>query len=115
MAISIKDLFSLTHYEYGEAYYGSYQGMRFRLAREPLENVHYTPAEKRGEATLRVIVWPEPEGYRSAPEQSKAVADFLVTEEGLQQAADYLNEYHESHLELWPQKRQGNGKHGGET
>lgn len=115
MAISIKDLFSLTHYEYGEAYYGSYQGMRFRVAREPLENVHYTPAEKRGEATLRVVVWPEPEGYRSAPEQVKVAKDFPVTEEGLQQATDYLNEYHESHLELWPQKRHGDVKHGGET
>ncbi len=114
MAISIKDLFSLTHYEYGEAYFGSYRGMRFRIAREPLENVHFTPADKRGEATLRVAVWPEPESYRAAPEESKTIRDFPVTEEGLQQAADYLNEYHDSHPELWPRKKRGEGQHGGE-
>lgn len=114
MAISVKDLFSLTHYEYGEAYYGSYRGMRFRVAREPLENVHFTPVDKRGEATLRVVIWPEPEGYYAAPEQAKVVKDFPVSEEGLQAIADYLNAYHESHLELWPQKKRANGQHGGE-
>ena len=102
MAITEKDLFSLTHYEYGEAYFGSYQGMRFRVARNPLENVHFTPPEKRGEATLRVTVWPEPDSYQSAPADSKTVRDFPVTEEGLQEIVGYLNEFHEMHRELWP-------------
>lgn len=115
MPITVKDLFSLTHYEYGEAYYGSYHGMRFRIAREPLENVHFTPPDKRGEATLRVVVWPEPKGYKSVPEQEKTIEDFPVTEEGLQQAADYLNKYHEEHMELWPQKRRGDRQRGGAT
>ncbi len=104
MAIQEKDLFSLTHYEYGEAYYGSYQGMRFRVAREPLENVHFTPADKRGEATLRVVIWPEPDGYAAVPEEKKTVRDFPVTEEGLREAVAYLNAYHDSHMEQWPIK-----------
>ena len=41
MAIELKDFFAFTHYEYGEAYFGSYKGMRYRLAREPLENVFF--------------------------------------------------------------------------
>ncbi len=101
MSVAPKDVFSLIHYEYGEAYFGSDRGMRFRIAREPLENVHFTPAEKRGAATLQVTVWPEPDSYRTAPEESKVRKDFPVTEEGLQQAVDYLNEYHDSHPELW--------------
>ena len=48
MAVIAKDLFSIVHYEYGEAYYGSYEMMCYRVAREPLENVHFTPPEKRG-------------------------------------------------------------------
>lgn len=97
MAIGTKDLFSLTHYEYGEAYFGSERGMRFRVAREPLANVHFTPADKRGPATLRVTVWPEPDSYQSAPDDRKTVKDFPFTEEGLQQAAAYLNAWHSEH------------------
>lgn len=103
MAIVLKDLFSLTHYEYGEAYYGSDRGMRFRVAREPLANVHFTPVEKRGEASLRVTIWPEPDSYRTAPPEEKTVKDFPVTEEGLAAAVAYLNAYHEEHPELWPE------------
>lgn len=103
MAVGPKDLFSLTHYEYGEAYYGSDRGMRFRVAREPLENVRFTPPDKRGEASLRVTIWPEPYCCKAAPEESKVSRDFPVTEEGLRQIVEYLNEYHDSHPELWPQ------------
>ena len=102
MALAENDLFSLTHYEYGEAYFGSYRGMRFRVAREPLENVHFTPPDKRGEASLRVSIWPEPDSYQSAPEEAKIVRDFPVTEEGLQEIVAYLNEFHDTHKELWP-------------
>ena len=33
--------YSLDHYEYGEAYYGSHQSLYYRLGIEPLENVHW--------------------------------------------------------------------------
>ena len=52
MAIERKEFFNLMHYEYGEAYFGSYKGMRYRLAREPLENVKFVPVDQRGPATL---------------------------------------------------------------
>lgn len=95
MAVSVKDLFPIAHYEYGEAYYGSDRGMRFRVAREPLENVHFTPVDKRGPATLNVTVWPEPDSYRSVPEEKKIRKDFPFTQEGLEQTAAYLNEIHD--------------------
>ena len=57
MAIDRKDLFSITHYEYGEAYYGSCDGMRFRVARHPLKNVHYDPPQVRAEGSIRASVW----------------------------------------------------------
>lgn len=86
-----EDLFPFVHYEYGEAYYGSWKDLRFRIAREPLENVHFTPPEKRGEASLRVVLWPGPLGYAAAAEEDKKVQDFPFSEEGMQQAAAWLD------------------------
>ena len=45
--ISREELFPFVHYEYGEAYYGSCKGLRYRIAREPLQNVHFTPVPRR--------------------------------------------------------------------
>lgn len=89
--ITREDLFPFVHYEYGEAYYGSCGSLRYRIAREPLENVHYTPQDKRGEASLRVVTWRGPYGYAATAADLKTIRDFPFSEEGLQQAADWLN------------------------
>lgn len=86
------DLFPFVHYEYGEAYYGSCGGMRYRIAREPLENVHFTPPDRRGEASLRAVVWPGPYGYSATEEEKKTVRDFPFSEEGMIAAAAWLND-----------------------
>ena len=39
MRILRQSLWGLSHYTYGEAYFGSLCGMRYRVARDPLENV----------------------------------------------------------------------------
>ena len=93
-----KNLHSLVYYEYGEAYFGSYRGMRYRVAREPLSNVHFVPPAKRDPAVLRVTIWPEPFGYASTPGEEKTVKDFEFSEEGLAQITPYLNAYHEEHF-----------------
>lgn len=87
-----EDLFPFIHYEYGEAYYGSFGNLRYRIAREPLENVHFTPPEKRGEASLRVVLWPGPYGYAATEEAEKTVQDFPFSEEGLRQASEWLDQ-----------------------
>lgn len=91
--ISREELFPFVHYEYGEAYYGSRSGWRFRIAREPLKNVHFTPPDKRGEASLRAVVWPEPYSYAATEDTLKTVRDFPFTQEGMEQAADWLNSF----------------------
>ena len=90
--IDRKDLYPLTFYEYGEAYFGSSEGIRFRIAREPLENVHYTPPEKRGPAVLRASAWPEPMSYASADRARMLEKDFPVSEEGLVEICAWLGE-----------------------
>ena len=96
MSLEAKDLFAITHYEYGEAYFGSLGAMRFRVAREPLADVHNTTPEARGAAALRADLWPDPDSFRTAPRESKISADFPFTQEGLEQAADWLNRMYES-------------------
>ena len=81
MKIDPKELYSISFYEYGEAYYGSCGGTRYRLAREPLKNVHYTPVDQRDPAVLLATVWPEPYAYGAADPEA----------EGLAAAAEWLN------------------------
>ena len=75
MAVIAKDLFSIVHYEYGEAYYGSYEMMCYRL---------------------RCTVWPGPYAYAKTPEEQKIVKDFEYSQQGLNEIADYLNQTHDA-------------------
>ncbi len=96
MAIELKTFFNLKHYEYGEAFYGSYKGMRYRLAREPLENVVFVPVDKRGPATLLATVWPEPKAYGQTDKSLMTSENFEVSQEGLEAAVAWINEQWES-------------------
>ena len=90
-----KDLYGILYYLYGEANYGSYQGMRFRVARDPLEHVFYVPADKRGPAVLRAEYWTGPMNWASTPAEEKTAKDFEFSAEGLDQVSDWLHGEHE--------------------
>lgn len=90
--IDPKALYGITYYEYGEAYFGSCGPIRFRVARDPLKNVHFIPADKRGECVLRATVWPSPFSYAATSDEQKESRDFDFTQEGLEQAVAWLNE-----------------------
>lgn len=100
-----RELFPLSHYEYGEAFFGSYRGMRYRIAREPLENVHFTPPDKRSPATIRVTTWPEPFSFSKTPDDQKVIKDFDYDQANpeddvLDRVTTYLNQYWKDHT--WP-------------
>lgn len=103
MPILQHDLFPFTHYEYGEAYYGSYRGMRYRIAREPLKNVRYDPPEERKNGKLVVSIWKEPFAYNKTPADQIHHTEFDFTEEAFLKIADFLNQYWEQHRQDWPQ------------
>ncbi len=84
--------YSLEHYVYGEAFYGSYRSRCYRLAMEPMENLRFTPKEKWGERTLRAWVWPGPYAFDETEDEKKEYRDFPYTEEGLDQAVEWLDE-----------------------
>lgn len=91
MKIEPHELYSINFYEYGEAYLGSCSGVRYRLAREPLKNVHYTPPDQRDPAVLLATVWPEPYAYGTADPESMKSKEFEFSEKGLSEAALWLD------------------------
>ena len=70
---------------------GSCGGTRYRLAREPLKNVHYTPVDQRDPAVLLATVWPEPYAYGAADPETMTSSEFEFSAEGLAAAAKWLN------------------------
>ena len=101
MAIELSTFFNLMHYEYGEAFFGSYKGMRYRLAREPLENVKFVPVDKREPATLMATVWPEPYSYGVTDKSLMTSENFEVSQEGLEAAVAWINQQYESRVSEW--------------
>ena len=90
--IHASDLYGYTHYLYGEAFLGSYGGMRYRVAREPLKKVFYSPQEEWAkDATFLVSVWPEPYSYEKTPDEKKQSFSFPFTDEGRLMAVKCLN------------------------
>lgn len=100
-AIRDEDTFGLNYYEYGQAFYGSYRGMRYRVTREPMEVVFMLPAEKKAEGSLVATVWPEPFAYDKTAEDKKVSCDFPFTAEGKLAMTAWLNEQYNSRIDEW--------------
>ncbi|MCQ2520482.1 MAG: hypothetical protein MJ107_08125 [Lachnospiraceae bacterium] len=90
MAIERSDIHHFVYFLYGEAFYGSYKGMRYRLACEPLEHLFFVKPDERGPHNIRAYAWKEPLSFAKA--EDKVFADFDYTEEGVVEAVKWLNE-----------------------
>ena len=95
MGITDEQTFQLTYYDYGQPYFGTYLGMRYRIAREPLKNVYGKSKEEKEEGRLTAKIWPEPYGYESMKEEEIISADFPYTKEGKTEAIAWLNEQYQ--------------------
>lgn len=86
-----KQTFHPLNYIKKEEYSGSMEGMRYLLKRD-----------KNGEAdAIRVTVWPEPLGiYKTAKEEQTSIL-VPLTAEGVEQAADWLNDQYEARKDFW--------------
>ena len=78
------DLLSLNFVK-KEDYTGSYQGLRYMLHQATVED----------EKKLQVYIWPEPFGFEATPEEKKQSELFAFTEEGMNQAVEWMNERYE--------------------
>ncbi|WMC93513.1 hypothetical protein [Kineothrix sp. MB12-C1] len=86
-----KDKFHVLNYIKREEYTGSMSGMRYMLKKKDGEDG----------TSLEVILWPEPFGYAKTPESKKQRMEFPFSQEGLEEAVDWMNEQHEVQRELW--------------
>ncbi len=97
-------LYNYNHYLYGEAFLGSYKGMRYRLAREPLKNVFFEKKELQSEgASFLLTIWPEPYSYERTEDEKKKSFSFPFTEEGFKEAVLCLNNEYLSRRNEWEQ------------
>ena len=98
--LTAHDLFGLTHYYYGEAFFGSCQGMRYRVAADPLKRMR---PDKPVPEDVRLVatVWPEPWSWAGTEEQEKKSESFPFSPEGLDQVADWLNTCYEEEKTRW--------------
>jgi len=86
-----KQTFHPLNYIKKEEYSGSMEGMRYLLKKV-----------KSGEAdVIRVTVWPEPLGIFRTSEEKKTSTEVPLTAEGVEQAADWINEQYETKKDYW--------------
>lgn len=86
-----KDKFHVLNYVKKEEYTGSMEGMRYMLKKKTVGE----------ESKLEVVIWPEPFGYAKTPEKKKQRMEFAFSDEGLEQAVDWMNEQYEMQSALW--------------
>ena len=91
--INSRELYGFEHYLYGEPYLGSCEGMRFYLAREPLENVIHWDEEKRQSDDPKFLarVWFTPLSYENTKEEDFITKEFSFDSEGFEEAVAWFN------------------------
>lgn len=95
------DLLNIGYYDYGSYFTGSLKGLRFRLGRDPLEKVNFIPKDERGEAKLKLTVWPEPFSFDHTADDKKRDCYFEYSNEGLERIAEFLNNAADTGEKSW--------------
>ena len=95
-AVARSSLWGLSHYTYGEAYFGSCRGMRYRLGREPL----HIKDKDRDKITplVKASVWPEPYAYGKTDASQITEKTFPFSGEGMEAACAWFNEQYHRHF-----------------
>lgn len=99
--IESEDSYRLKYYEYGEAFHGSFKGMRYKLARNPQEVVWFCSQEDKEKGQLEATIWPEPFSFENTSDDKKTSKQFPFTEDGKNEMVDWLNTMYEERKEEW--------------
>ena len=91
-----KERFHVFNYVKKEEYCASMEGMRYMLKKKETET---EDGEKK--TVLEVIIWPEPYCYAKTEEEKKQRKDFVFSAQGVEEAADWLNEQYMLQKPLW--------------
>lgn len=77
----------------------SFQGMRYQLEQ------YRDPENEEAEPVLRTTIWPEPFCFEKTDPDKKTIRDFVYTEEGLDEAYDWLCQIYEERSGEWSEAR----------
>ncbi len=103
--IESKDSYGITWYEHAQPYLGSHRGMRFRIARNPMEDVSLKAPEDKQGASFDVTIWPEPFCFEETAEEEKKTKQFPFDMDGKEQLIAWLNEQYEERFDEWEKAR----------
>ena len=104
--LTYDDALNLNYYK-KTSYTGWMGGLRFLIKREePIleEATEETPAVK-GDPIFHVWVWPGPYIFDLTDDALKIESTYPFSDEGKQQAVDWINEQFEKNAKLWPKKK----------
>lgn len=93
--VTINKIFKLEFYKKLSPFYGSSEGIRYRIAKEPLQKGKTKEEEAALNPKLMATCWPEPYNYETTPDDQKISEYFPFSEEGMQMAVDWINEMHD--------------------
>lgn len=91
--IAYEDILNLNFYTYGQAFSGSYKGMRYKVIQ--LKEQKDEEGNVISEKSLETYIWPEPFGFDKTADDQKIRRLFPFSEEGRRAVVDWLNEMHE--------------------
>ncbi len=77
----------------------SFRGMRYQLEQ------YKDPAQEDAEPVLRTTIWPEPFCFEKTPEERKTIKEFIYTEDGLDEAYEWICQTYEDRIEEWNEAR----------
>ncbi|MCH5281559.1 MAG: hypothetical protein J1E61_08835 [Lachnospiraceae bacterium] len=101
MVVESKDLYLLEHYGYGEAFYGSVGGMRYRVNRNPMVPDRAASKEEMQDVTLIVYIWPGPKNFAKTPKEEMISKEFAYSDEGKEEAAAWISAQYEERKAFW--------------
>lgn len=85
---------NLIYFWHGEAYTGSFKGMRFQIHRYPMLNLFEKGMEnERFNPDAKIVghVWPEPYCFEAVPQNEVITKSYGFTEEGLEALRNWIN------------------------
>ncbi len=89
--VLVEKIFKLEFYKKLSPFYGSDNGIRYRIAKEPLQKGKTKEEEEALNPRLKCTCWPEPYNYECTDDSLKISEEFPFSEEGMQMCVDWIN------------------------
>ncbi len=86
-----KDILNLSYYEYGEAFTGSLNKLRYKIVIFPQRNYKWNPKKEGEKICLRLFMWIGENSFDKTNEEDIEIKDYEYCEDGLQAIVNDIN------------------------